>query len=222
MDGVIGLTLHRAWNLIHRCLHWTGKRLQDMIEPEVRRMSARPDYDEKKLAELILYASWRCSDSRTFGKTLLYKILFYSDFIHYGDYGQPITGTSYAHLPNGPGPESSQFASARHSLVCEGRARVEDVECGGGYQRERTVALAEPDMASFSKSEMETIDGVIDSVKCHTASSISSVSHGDVPWLLTRDGEEIPYYSVFVMRHDPVPMEYLALVQEEAAARGIA
>lgn len=205
---------------LDRVLNLTQNSIQDRIVPEVRAMNVRADYKPEKLAELILYASKRCEDSGTFGKTLLYKILFYSDFIHYGDYGSPITGTTYAHLPKGPAPEGEQFGEARNLLLEKGRVRIGTVDFKG-YPQERTIALDEADMSIFSMQETATIDGVIDALKCHTATNVSDFSHKDIPWLLTRNGEEIPYHAVFVRRQEPVPMEYLAMIQDAARAKGI-
>jgi len=183
-------------------------------------MDPRSGFDREKLAELILYISQRCKESPTFGATLLNKILFYSDFLHYGRFGRPITGTTYVHRARGPAPEPHQFLSVRERLVEEGRLQVEETDFRG-YTQKRTKALTAPKMEIFSETERDIIDRVIDTLKGHTATDITGYTHSEVPWLLTKEGEEIPYYTVFIRQCDPVPMEYLSKIQEAAMAKGI-
>ncbi len=48
--------------------------------------------DEAKLVELILYIADKCENDPHFGKTKLNKILFFSDMLYYGFFGNAITG----------------------------------------------------------------------------------------------------------------------------------
>jgi len=187
---------------------------------EVAEVDERSDFNSQKLAELILYISKCCVDSPTFGATLLNKILFYSDFLHYGHFGMPITGVTYVHMAKGPAPYPRQFLSVRDRLEMNQRLEIEERPAGRWIQK-RPIAKDEPDMSLFSDSEKLIIDDVIDALSCHTAGFVSDYTHGKVPWLLTKEGEEIPYYTVFIREREPVPMEYLARIQEAATAKGI-
>jgi len=180
----------------------------------------RSDFSPPKLEELILYISECCKDSPTFGAILLNKILFYSDFLHYGHYGTPITGATYVHMPNGPAPCSPQFLSARNNLVMNERLEIKERLVGRWIQK-RPIAKDKSDKSLFSDSERAIIDYVIDALSCRTAGFVSDYTHKEVPWLLTKEGEEIPYYTVFIREREPIPMEYLARVQEAAAAKSI-
>ena len=51
-----------------------------------------PEYDERKLKELILYVADRCEADPTFGAIKLNKTLFYADFLAFASTGKPITG----------------------------------------------------------------------------------------------------------------------------------
>jgi hypothetical protein len=187
---------------------------------EVEEMDERADFNPQKLAELILYISERCKDSPTFGATLLNKILFYSDFLHYGHFGTPITGATYVHMPKGPAPYPGQFLSVRDSLVRKQRLEIKERPAGRWIQK-RPVAKDKPNTELFSDSEKSIIDYVVDALSCRTAGSVRDYTHREVPWLLTKEGEEIPYYTVFIREHEPVPMEYLARIQEAATVEGI-
>ncbi|MEA2715744.1 MAG: hypothetical protein QOI99_61, partial [Actinomycetota bacterium] len=50
------------------------------------------DYDERKFAELVLYAASRLADDPAGGAVKLNKVLFFSEFAHMRRHGQPITG----------------------------------------------------------------------------------------------------------------------------------
>ena len=55
-----------------------------------------PELDgNKRLRELVLYVSHKCSNDPTFGATKLNKILFYSDFWSFFRFGEPIAGLRY-------------------------------------------------------------------------------------------------------------------------------
>jgi len=59
-----------------------------------------------KLKQLILYIVEKTQDIPSFGKTVLNKLLYFSDFNHYEWTSELITGTTYRKLPYGPVPEN--------------------------------------------------------------------------------------------------------------------
>ena len=61
-------------------------------------MAATVIGDEEKLSELILYISQKCATDPKFGAVKLNKILYLSDFLAFGNWGEPITGVEYQHL----------------------------------------------------------------------------------------------------------------------------
>jgi hypothetical protein len=82
--------------------------------------SMRTDYDEAKLAELILCVSERLADEPAAGSTKLNKLLFFAEFSHVRQHRQPITGAEYQRLPNGPAPR--RLLPVRDRLVANGDA----------------------------------------------------------------------------------------------------
>jgi len=108
----------------------------------------------------------------------------------------------------------------REELIKRGDLDIEERNFLGKRQI-RTKALRDPNLDLFSAEELETIDNVIDELSRYTATMVSEATHREIPWILTQEGEEIPYYTVFIRRRDPIPMEYLAEIQKEALKKGI-
>ena len=60
------------------------------------------EVQESKLACLIHYIVWKCSDPTLLGATKLNKVLWYADAFAYMERGTPITGVTYVKRPFGP------------------------------------------------------------------------------------------------------------------------
>ena len=57
--------------------------------------------------------------------------------------------------------------------------------------------MLKADLSNFKASEKEVIDRVIEQMSDWSASAISDYSHKDIPWLATKEGEEINYELAF-------------------------
>jgi hypothetical protein len=68
-----------------------------------------------------------------------------------------------------------------------------------GYTKKKFEVLTEPDTANFSSAELALVDASI-KIICeeHTARSISEKSHDHI-WHAAKDGEVIPYFTVFAI-----------------------
>lgn len=148
-----------------------------------------------KLAELILYVSMRCQADRHFGATKLNKILFFSDFLHFQKTGRSITGQEYQRLPNGPAPR--RVMPVRNAMVEAGELVVRERPTYG-RQQVRTIPIREADLSAFAGGEIAVVDHVIQVLWDHSAADASSLSHTLTGWRLARDGETIPYETVFL------------------------
>jgi hypothetical protein len=155
-------------------------------------MATEPD---KKLGELILYVSERCEADRHFGATKLNKILFFADFLFYQKSGRSITGQTYQRLPNGPAPR--RLVPVRQALVDAGELALRE-RLTHGHRQLRTVATREPDLSGFGADEMKVVDHVIRVLWDHSATDASELSHTLTGWRLARDGDTIPYETVFL------------------------
>lgn len=152
--------------------------------------------NEAKLAELILYISKKCADDPCFGATKLNKILYFADFLHYGEYGKPITGVEYQKLQYGPAPR--RLLPVRDELVNKGDLGIQPVGLRSGSTQKKPVNLREPDLSLFSGTEIAEVDGVIESLRNHDSDMVSELSHRMVGWQVVAENETIPYTTVFV------------------------
>jgi hypothetical protein len=164
-------------------------------------------FNRDKLKELVLYVAQREFGDPKFGKTKLLKIVWFSDFLAYGELGEPITGAIYRHLDNGPGPR--ELPEIFEELQSEGDADFHVTDYYGMRQN-RLIAHREPNLSVFSPQEVALIDRVIDLLWDYNAVEVSRLSHRiglGVGWRLTRRGEEIPYESVFVSDEPLTPRD---------------
>ena len=65
------------------------------------------------------------------------------------------------------------------------------------YPQTKFIPLIEQDLSTFSAREKEVIDKVIEQYADWNASKISEYSHGDIPYVATKEGEVIDYELVF-------------------------
>ena len=152
--------------------------------------------DEQKLAQMILYISQKCATCPTFGATLLNKILYFSDFLAFGNLGKSITGVEYQNLRNGPAPR--RLLPVRNALVENDYLVVQELHLQSGRAQHRTVNLVEADLSIFDGNEIAQVDRVIQSLWNKDAEGVSLLTHRMVGWQMTMEGETIPYESIFL------------------------
>lgn len=150
----------------------------------------------ERFRELVLYISQKCANDPRFGATKLNKILYFSDFVCYAHYGQPLTGVEYQRLPNGPAPR--RLLPIREEMQQEGSLGIQEVPLRNGRMQVRTVNLRQPNLDIFSAKEIALVDSVIEALSNETAQGVSDLSHNMVGWKVARDQENIPYTTVFL------------------------
>jgi hypothetical protein len=170
--------------------------------------------DEDKLAELILYISQKCATDPKFGATKLNKILYLSDFLSFGNFGEPITGVEYQHLRLGPAPR--RLIPVRDALQSAGKLVVQSLTFKSGKQQTRTVNLTDPNLKLFSGREIALVDSVIEDLWNLDADESSEFSHRFVGWKMTKEGANIPYGSIFISDE---PLSAAETLRGQALAR---
>lgn len=148
-----------------------------------------------KMKELILYVASKSKNDVNFGATKLNKILFYSDFLAYLNYGKAITGETYQKLKNGPAPRC--FMPLRREMIANKEAILRR-KIHFGYTIKKLFALREPDTSSFKAKEIALVDELICEFEHKTAAEISDDSHDFIGWQLAGLREDIPYECVLV------------------------
>ncbi|MBL7838142.1 MAG: DUF4065 domain-containing protein [Bacteroidetes bacterium] len=147
-----------------------------------------------KFKNVLLYLLERCAGKPNVGETVLYKLLYFSDFNYYEMYEEHLTGAKYRKLPYGPVPQKLDSIIAQ--MIKNGQLQRVQTEYHG-YPQTRYLPLEKADLTELKASEKEIIDRVIELMSDWSAAAISNYSHKDMPWLASKDGEEIQYELVF-------------------------
>lgn len=146
--------------------------------------------NDSKFKELLLFICKRSEGDTPFGATKLNKLLFFSDFLAYRQFGKSITGHKYQKLKNGPAPRL--LVPLMKQLQDEGSA-VQAVRDYHGHEQRRTLALREPNLDLFDAKEITLVADLIEEFWGKNAAHMSDLSHEFRGWLLAEEGEDIPY-----------------------------
>jgi len=153
-----------------------------------------PTLQVSKFKNVLLYILERCAGKPNVGETVLYKLLYFSDFNYYELYEEHLTGAKYRKLPYGPVPQKLDTIIGQ--MMEKGMIQRIKTEYYDKIQT-RYIPLAKADLTELKASEKEVIDKVIEQMSDWSASAISSYSHKDMPWLASKEGEEINYELAF-------------------------
>ena len=167
--------------------------LQDPLQPYGERISL-PHLKVGKFKNVLLYILEKCAGKPNVGETVLYKLLYFSDFNYYELYEELLSGAEYRKLPYGPVPH--KLDSILNQMIETGQLQRFKTEYFG-LQQARYLPLVKADLTALKASEKEVMDRVIDQMSDWSASAISSYSHRDMPWLATKEGAMINYELAF-------------------------
>ena len=160
--------------------------------PEIR--ISIPQLKTEKFKDILLYILEKCAGKPNVGETLLYKLLYFSDFNYYEIYDEHLSGAEYRKLPYGPVPQ--KLDSIINSMISNKQLKRFKTEYHA-YPQTRFIPLEKPDLTNLKASEKDVIDRVIEQYSDWSASAISDYSHKDMPWLASKEGEVIDYELVF-------------------------
>lgn len=153
-----------------------------------------PTLQVDKFKNVLLYILERCAGKPNVGETVLYKLLYFSDFNYYELYEEHLTGAKYRKLPYGPVPQNLDTIVLQ--MIDKGQLQRVKTEYHG-YPQTRYLPLEKADLTELKASEKEVIDRVIQQLSDWSAAAISNYSHKDMPWLASKEGEEINYELAF-------------------------
>ena len=156
-----------------------------------------PTLQINKFKNVLLYILERCAGKPNVGETVLYKLLYFSDFNYYELYEEHLTGAKYRKLPFGPVPQ--KLDTIINQMMDKGQLQRVKTDYHG-YPQTRYLPLEKADLTKLRASEKDVIDRVIDQMSDWSATMISDYSHGDKPWKASREGEDINYELVFYRR----------------------
>lgn len=147
-----------------------------------------------KLKAVLLYLLEKCAGKPNVGETVLYKLLYFADFNYYELYEEHLTGSRYRKLPFGPVPQNLDTI-IDEMIVSHSIQRIKTEF--HGLPQKRYIPLEKSNLKLINGAEKEVLDKVIEQFSDWTASAISAYSHKDLPWIVSKEGEEINYELAF-------------------------
>lgn len=171
--------------------------VEGKVETTPKKVNERisvPSLQVNKFKNVLLYILERCAGKPNVGETVLYKLLYFSDYNYYELYEEHLTGAKYRKLPFGPVPQ--KLDTIINQMIDTGQLQRVKTEYHG-YPQTRYLPLIKANLTELKASEKETIDRVIEQMSDWSASAISNYSHKDMPWLASKEGEEINYELAF-------------------------
>jgi transcriptional regulator with XRE-family HTH domain len=155
---------------------------------------AVPTLNINKFKNVLLYLLEKCAGKPNVGETVLYKLLYFSDFNHYELYEEHLTGAKYKKLPFGPVPQ--KLHAIIDQMIAEGVLKRIKTNYHG-YPQTRYLPLEKADLTQLRASETEVLDRVMEQMSDWSAAAISNYSHKDLPWEVTDEGKDISYELAF-------------------------
>ncbi|RWZ88338.1 MAG: DUF4065 domain-containing protein [Hydrotalea sp. AMD] len=153
-----------------------------------------PTLQVNKFKNVLLHILERCAGKPNVGETVLYKLLYFADFNYYELYEEHLTGAKYRKLPFGPVPQ--KLDTIINQMIENGEIERIKVPYFDKIQT-RYIPLVSADLKTINGAEKEVIDKVIEQFSDWSAAAISNYSHKDMPWLASKEGEEINYELAF-------------------------
>lgn len=143
-------------------------------------------FDREKTKQVILYFAQRQQPY----KTKMNKLLFYTDFWHFRNNVQSITGLKYKAIQHGPVPNNYDvlFGSLTNEDIIESDCTLTD---NGELERFFPAQGREFDPSIFSHDEMETLEYIANKFKNTSAREIVGISHNEPAWLNNIDDKRI-------------------------------
>jgi uncharacterized phage-associated protein len=151
-------------------------------------------FNKIKYENVLLYILKNCSAKPSFGRTVLYKLLYFSDFNFYELYEKPLTGETYRRIDHGPAP--THITEVLTSLKKQNKVRHIRINYFGHVQ-DKYIPAVDPDLSKLMAEEIKTIDEVISKLSDMNATQISEYSHEDIPFKSSSEREKIDYELVF-------------------------
>ena len=153
-------------------------------------------YDKEKFKNVIHHIIYKYKHEEI-GRTILYHLLYFTDFNFYELYEKSLTGMKYIN-ERIIIPDQKKFDEAINELVKEGKIKEEKIILikNYDYYTYQYTALMQPEN-TFNTKERNVIEENMLKLADMDSTTISMYSHGDKPWRISKDGEEINYEAVF-------------------------
>lgn len=151
------------------------------------------EINKNKFKNLLHYIISKCGFKADIEKTIIYKLLYFSDFNYFEIYEKSLTHETYKRLSQGLVPV--HFDLAISELEKEEKITI-TVRLDSSITHFRYVSCKEPEM-DFTEDELNVVDDVIEKLSKMNAAQIIEYSQGDMPWRAAEDYEIMKYSFVF-------------------------
>ncbi len=145
-----------------------------------------------KFKEVLHYIINKCGDKPNVAKTVIYKLLYFTDFDFYELKEKSLTGSEYRNIPLGPAP--CEFDHALKDLKKDDL--VKEIHISETRQI-KYISVKPPKLDLLNAEEIEHINKEIQRLCTNNATQIAALSHEDVPVKATKKGNIIDYELVF-------------------------
>ena len=145
-----------------------------------------------KIKNVLLYILNECGE--TF-QTKMNKILFYTDFLSYRQYGISICGFSYKALDYGPVPEHWDRIYSQFDEISQEQKIVGEKE---GIVLKTTQ---QPDITTLTETEQQILSTICNKFKTISSAEISRISHNEPAWIECKPScSKIPFSYAFTLQ----------------------
>ena len=175
---------------VHQEINDENEKSTNIVEERI----AVPNLNIDKFKNVLLYILEKCAGKPNVGETVLYKLLYFSDFNYYELYEEYLTGAKYKKLPFGPVPQ--KLDTIINQMIEGGILKRVKTEYHG-YPQTRYLPLEKANLEKLKASETEILDRVIEQMSDWSVTAISNYSHKDLPWEVTDEGKDISYELAF-------------------------
>ncbi len=150
--------------------------------------------NKEKFKAVLLYIINRCENKPNVGKTLICKLLYFSDFDYYEKYEESITDETYLKYERGPYP--AHIDDIIDELINDDFIEMRKEPYFNTLIHKHYLKKS-PDLSLLNTDELRVINDVIDKLGDYSANDVSNYSHGDMPWMIAEDNDELDYEYVF-------------------------
>lgn len=193
LSAILGFSLDDFMSIDYKVRQAIEVNEEMKTKKQEERISV-PNLQVDKFKNVLLYILERCAGKPNVGETVLYKLLYFSDFNYYELYEEQLTGATYRKLPYGPVPQ--KLDTIINQMIDKSQLQRVKTEYHD-YPQTRYLPLVKADLTQFKASEKEVIDRVIEQMSDWSAAAISNYSHKDLPWEVTDEGKDISYELAF-------------------------
>lgn len=155
------------------------------------------DFDMEKFKMVVHYIIYKCGFKNTVGRTVIHKLLYFSDFNYYELHKESITNEEYKELERGPVP--IHFELAIKELVDENKVGLGQRKLPCGKIMNRYFSLKSPEI-TLKNEERALINKVIKELSHMNGKQIGEYSLRDVPARKTQYADIIDYDLVFLRK----------------------